>query len=113
MAKHKRLHNYPLTSEVQRPAGYVTVKTRDGWKPRGRVRMAKWIGRMLEAHEKVYHKDGNPSNDTRENLVMITFCGAQYRLRESRAVYIPPTPVRLVKGRLVPSKERSGELVAI
>jgi hypothetical protein len=71
--------------------------------------MAKWLGRALEDNEKVYHLNtGERDNDSQSNLVVIRFTSTRYRLKESRPVYIPPVPVKIVRGRVVPDKELVG-----
>lgn len=86
----KRLHNYPALSQVQQKSGRVYIKDHDGkWHPRGRVNMARQLGRDLDTNEKVFHVNGNPADDSPDNLVAIKFTGTIYRIAHSRPVYVP------------------------
>src|SRR5882672_960626 len=48
--------------------GYRYCWTTDGYKPEHRLVMAMMLGRGLESHEVVHHKDGNPLNNAPSNL---------------------------------------------
>lgn len=86
----KKLHKYPIGSQVQRKPGHVYEKGEDGkWHPRGRVVMGRELGRSLHDHERVFHKNGKPFDDAASNLVVIKFTGTMYAIDSSRPVYIP------------------------
>lgn len=103
----KRMHNYPAQAEVQRQSGHVYVKGPDGkWHPRGRIKMARFRQRPLEDSERVYHINGNPSDDHPDNLVAIRFSGTIYRIPKSRPVYIPQI-ARVLKYEQPNGKETS------
>ena len=63
---------YPLAigSKRNESLGYIRIKTKSGWHLEHRVIAEKMIGRQLRAGEVVHHKDGNPSNNKPENLVV-------------------------------------------
>jgi hypothetical protein len=64
------------------------TRTRLLWRDGKRVRAHRWImeqhlGRKLEPHEQVHHKDGNPLNNAIENLEVM-LCGPHMRLHKQR-----------------------------
>lgn len=75
-----RLENLELSNRRQkvrplgskgRQNGYITVKTERGWELEHRVVMEKHLRRELLPTEIVHHKDGNPANNTLENLELV------------------------------------------
>lgn len=48
--------------------GYVAVKTENGWQWQHRYVMSKILGRPLEDHETVHHKNGKRGDNRPENL---------------------------------------------
>jgi hypothetical protein len=46
----------------------MIVKTTDGWKMQHRLVMEEMLGRPLEAHERVHHKNGDRADNRPENL---------------------------------------------
>jgi len=84
---------YELGTEVQEKSGRVKKKIED-------LDGAKWVGRNrynwmqhhkkeLGDNDKVYHIDGDKSNDDPSNLVAIKFSGVKYSLKHSRVVWEP------------------------
>ncbi len=51
--------------------GYILLWTPDGDKLEHRVIMENFLGRPLSRKEVVHHKDGNPSNNTIQNLELL------------------------------------------
>lgn len=71
----------PVGSVVQYRTGYIYVKTSDGWKAESRVvAELKLVKRELEQGEKVFHRDGDRTNNRPENLAVIKFNPTKYRL---------------------------------
>lgn len=48
--------------------GYMRVKTEDGWQLEHRYVMAQKLGRKLESHERVHHRNGQRDDNRPENL---------------------------------------------
>jgi hypothetical protein len=91
MAELKRMHNYPLGSEVQRTDGHIYIKSGEGgWMRKQRqIAALKIEKRELGRNDRVFLKDGNPENLDLDNIVCIHFSGQSYRLKHSRVRYIP------------------------
>lgn len=59
---------YPIGTTRKQRTGYVTIKTKDGWKPEHRHVMEQQLGRPLAPGENVHHRDGVRDNNDPDNL---------------------------------------------
>lgn len=62
-----RTRGAPLGSRRDH-GGYIQVKTENGWELEHRVVMAQTLGRPLELHERIHHKNGNKAHNEQSNL---------------------------------------------
>jgi Predicted transcriptional regulators len=58
----------PIGSRREVSEGYVKVRTAVGWELEHRYVMEQKLGRALEKHERVHHKNGNRADNRPENL---------------------------------------------
>lgn len=87
-----RMHNYPPGSVVQQRNGYIFVKLENGtWQAEARwVMENKVISRPLKSFERVYHRDGDRTNNERGNLVVLKINQTPFKVFErSRPLFIP------------------------
>lgn len=86
-----RVHNAPPGTITQHRNGYIWIKKADGtWQAQHRWVMENTQGAELEQNERVYHKDGDRTNNDKNNLVKIAFSLRPFKVLErSRVLYIP------------------------
>jgi hypothetical protein len=82
---------YPTGTVIQHRTQYIFTKTDTGkWVSNARLVMMKDIGRPLQENERVFHKNGNRSDNGIPNLVIITINLTKYKLLPMRRVlYLP------------------------
>lgn len=89
---------YDVGTEVQEKSGRVKKKLRDGsWITRGRFIYMNKLGKHLDHLDRVFHINGDVSDDNPRNLVAIRFSGNRYTLRTSRVLWEPRPPKNLPK----------------
>jgi hypothetical protein len=89
---YNRMHQYPSGSIIQHRNGYIFIKQEnEKWQPQSRFVMEQQVlGRDLEKHERVYHKDGDRTNNDPGNLVVIKVGAREFKLLErSVPLFIP------------------------
>lgn len=62
----------PLGTRTEHADGYWLIRTEKGWELEHRVILSQKLGRPLEEHEIVHHKDENKKNNDPENLILTT-----------------------------------------
>lgn len=65
---NKRIIEKPLGSIGKHRSGYLLIKTINGWVMQHRFVMEQQLGRKLEPHERIHHKNGNRADNRLENL---------------------------------------------
>lgn len=65
---NQRIVEKPLGSVGKHRSGYLTVKTTEGWVLQHRHVMEQKLGRELEPHERVHHRNGNRADNSPDNL---------------------------------------------
>lgn len=58
----------PVGTRRLTSSGYVDIKTEQGWRAEHRVVMERKLGRALEPHERVHHKNGDRADNSPSNL---------------------------------------------
>lgn len=74
------VHHAPLGHKTTGPSGYILIKVgkgepgthKSGWMLEHRFVMQQKLGRPLEPHERVHHKNGNRADNQPENLELWT-----------------------------------------
>lgn len=86
-------HSYLLGTEVQEKSGRVKKKIEDiegaKWIGRGRYNWMKHNKKDLTENDRVFHLNGDKSDDDPSNLVAIKFTGVKYNIKSSRVVWEP------------------------
>ncbi len=75
VVRRNEKRNQPIGTKRISPLGYMVVKVakgKGGWKQEHRVIMEQVIGRKLEKHERVHHKNGIRDDNHPENLELWT-----------------------------------------
>lgn len=87
---HWRGKSYPVGTRVQHRNGYIFVKTDDGkLMAEGRRNWEIQRGELKEG-DKVYHLDGDRTNNNIRNLAKIHFNTTKFvLLKESRILWLP------------------------
>lgn len=81
--------SYPLGTKVQHRNGYIYVKTDDGLIPEGR-RVYELTHGELEAGYRVFHMDGDRTNNSPRNLSAVKFNTTKFvMLKESKVLWMP------------------------
>lgn len=93
---------YPKGTEVQEKSGRVKIKISSD------SNGSKWIGRarfnymkaykidLTDSH-RVFHMDGDLTNDNPKNLAAIKFSGIRYALTTSKVLWMPKAEKKLIK----------------
>lgn len=80
---------YPAGTRVQHRNGYIVVKTEDGMMPESRRTWELTHGE-LEAGDRVFHMDGDRTNNKVGNLAKIHFNQTKFiMLKESKVLWMP------------------------
>lgn len=86
-----------------RKNGHAFIKTENGWEMESRVVMSKYLGRKLLRYERVFHLDGNASNNDVSNLKIMTQAEMNYLVRPGDNS--PMTKKRLAYREMLQLKE--------
>jgi hypothetical protein len=101
----KNVRAYPEGSVIQEKTGYIKVKTKQGWISQGRLHYQQANG-SLDRNQRVYHIDGDRTNNDAENLVAITFSEKRFQLLPHRRIMFMPKlkPAPSARPQLVGSR---------
>ncbi len=81
---------YPVGARVQHRNGYIVVKTPDGMMAESRRVWELQRGPLVEG-DRVFHLDGDRTNNNIRNLAKIHFRQTKFKmLPTSRVLWIPP-----------------------
>src|SRR5713226_492836 len=81
--------SYPLGTKVQYRSGYIVVKTEDGMVPESR-RIWELQKGELQAGDRVFHIDGDRTNNRISNLAKIHYNQTKFvMLKESKILWMP------------------------
>lgn len=81
--------SYPLGTRVQHRNGYIVVKTEDGMISEGR-RVWELSKGDLAPGDRVFHSDGDRTNNNPNNLVKVHFNATKFvMLKESKVLWLP------------------------
>lgn len=84
-----RTRTYPEGTIIQQKTGYIQVKVKGRWISQGRLHYQKAHG-TLEREQRVYHIDGDRTNNDEDNLVAITFSTTRFQLLPQRRIMFMP-----------------------
>ncbi len=83
--------SYPLGTRVQYRNGYILVKTDDGMMAESR-RVWELTHGDLEEGDRVFHIDGDRTNNNIRNLAKIHYNQVKFKmLKESKVLWMPKT----------------------
>lgn len=83
------MRRYPVGAIVQHRDGYIFVKRDDGWIAQHRL-VAEAAHGELNKGDRVYHIDGDRTNNNKDNLVVLHFNTTRYHLLKTRRIlYLP------------------------
>ena len=101
MAKNRH-GKYPVGTVLRYRNGCAFVKGKDGkWVRQSRLVYSLQFGELQEG-QRVFHKDGDRTNDEAENLVAIQFNEFRFQLfPERKVLYMPKKEVAPKTKRLV------------
>lgn len=86
-----RGHSYPIGTRVQHRNGYIVVKTDEGMIAEGR-RVWELTHGDLDEGDRVFHIDGDRTNNEPHNLAKVHFNQVKFRmLKESKILWMPRT----------------------
>lgn len=89
MAQGWRGQRHQIGTRVQYRNGYIRVKTKEGMVPENRRTWELHNGDLVEG-DKVYHLDGDRTNNNIRNLAKIHFNTTKFTmLKESRVLWKP------------------------
>lgn len=81
--------NYPLGTRVQHRNGYIVVKTEQGMMAESRRQWELHRG-DLEEGDRVFHLDGDRTNNNINNLAKVHFNQVKFKmLKESKILWMP------------------------
>ncbi len=82
-------HSYPVGTRVQHRNGYIVVKTGEGMMAESR-RVWQLQRGDLEAGDRVFHLDGDRTNNKIHNLAKVHFNQTKFvMLKESKVLWLP------------------------
>lgn len=108
--------SYPLGTRVQHRDGYIFVKAQDD---EGRERLIVESRRIwelrrgpLEPGDRVFHKDGDRTNNNIQNLEKIHFNQTKFVfLKESKILYMPSTKASITLPTIRTLDKKTGRVL--
>ncbi len=107
--------SYPVGTRVQHRNGYIVVKTEDGMVAEGR-RVWEITHEGLEPGDRVFHIDGDRTNNNPRNLAKVHFNVTKFvMLKESKVLWMPTRVLRnnLHELAKVGRKDLTNEVLAL
>ena len=93
--------SYPMGTKVQHRNGYIVIKTEDGMMAESRRVWENTRG-PLEEGDRVFHIDGDRTNNRIQNLAKIHYNQVKFvMLKESKILWMPKTRGRDLTAEMV------------
>lgn len=103
--------NYPVGTRVQHRNGYIVIKTGDGMIAESR-RIWELKRGDLEAGDRVFHMDGDRTNNNIHNLAKVHFNQTKFTfLKESKVLYMPSTKASITLPTIRTIDKKTGKVL--
>lgn len=111
-----RGHSYPAGTRVQHRTGYIFVKVQDDEGKQKLMTESRRVWELrkgtLEAGDRVFHMDGDRTNNNISNLAKIHFNQTKFTfLKESKVLYMPTTKSSMLLPEIRTIDKKSGKVL--